>query len=51
MFEDDSQVVNLLAMKHNHPFNIDGLMIGVNNIDDKEKSWFDGITLFYMDGL
>lgn len=51
IFEDDSQVVNLLAMKNIHPWNTDGLMIAVNNIDDKEKSWFDKIKLFYMEDV
>lgn len=51
VFEDDSQVVNLLAMKNIHPFEINGLMIGVNQVDDSEKSWFDKIRLFYIDEL
>ena len=51
VFDDDSQVVNLLAMKNVHPFNINGLMIGVNRISDDKKGWFDGIKLFYMEDI
>jgi Holliday junction resolvase RusA-like endonuclease len=51
VFEDDSQVVNLLAMKNIHPWNTNGLMIAVNNIDDEDKSWFGNIKLFYMEDV
>ena len=49
VFDDDSQVVNLLAMKNAHPFDINGLMIGVNQVDNENKSWFQTIKLFYME--
>lgn len=49
VFEDDCQVINLLAMKKTHPYNTNGLSIAVNKIDDKKNSWFDGIKLFYME--
>lgn len=49
IFDDDSQVVNLLASKHIHPYNTNGIAIAVNEITDKSKSWFDGIKLFYIE--
>lgn len=49
VFEDDSQVINLLVMKELHPWDSNGLSIGVNLIEDPEKSWFGPIKLFYME--
>ncbi len=50
VFEDDSQVIKLLAMKEIHPWNTNGLMIGVNIIDNPAKSWFN-VKLFYMEDV
>ncbi len=49
VFDDDSQVVNLLAMKHTHPWNTNGLSIGIKLVEDSNRSWFNGIKLFYME--
>lgn len=49
IFEDDSQVVRLLALKDVHPYDTNGLAIGVNKLDDQSKGWFNKVQLFYMD--
>ncbi|MBB5645913.1 RusA family crossover junction endodeoxyribonuclease [Pedobacter cryoconitis] len=49
VFDDDSQVVRLLALKDTHPFDTNGISIGVNKLEDVSKGWFNKVHLFYMD--
>jgi Holliday junction resolvase RusA-like endonuclease len=49
IFEDDSQVVHLLAMKEVHAYDTNGLMIAVNKVNQQGGGWFGNIKLFYMD--
>lgn len=49
IFQDDSLVVRLLAMKDTHPMNTNGLMIGVNKVEKPNEGWFSKIKLFYID--
>ncbi|MDO3627605.1 RusA family crossover junction endodeoxyribonuclease [Mucilaginibacter sp. BT774] len=49
VFEDDNQVVRLLAIKDTHPLNINGLMIAVNKVEKPEQGWFANIKLFYIE--
>ncbi|MEJ7780292.1 MAG: RusA family crossover junction endodeoxyribonuclease [Daejeonella sp.] len=49
IFEDDSRVVRLLALKDTHPYGTNGLSIGINKLEDQSKGWFNKIQLFYMD--
>lgn len=48
VYEDDSQIVSLLATKNvNGYFPINGLLIGVRRLTEKQ-SWFDSIKLAYI---
>jgi Holliday junction resolvase RusA-like endonuclease len=51
VFEDDSQVLNILASKDIHPLvPLNSLMIGVRKIKaDSSDSWFKDISLAYFD--
>ena len=49
IFEDDSQVVRLLALKDTHPYDTNGLAIGINKLEDSSKGWFNKVQLFYME--
>ncbi len=51
VYEDDSQILNILATKDIHPFMpLNSLMIGVRKIKcDNLDSWFNDITLAYFD--
>jgi Holliday junction resolvase RusA-like endonuclease len=51
VYEDDSQILNILASKDIHPlFPLNSLMIGVRKIkNDNSDSWFNNTTLAYFD--
>ncbi|WP_316793728.1 hypothetical protein [Pedobacter frigoris] len=37
IFENNSQVVRLLALKDTHPFDANGLSIGINKFEEQSK--------------
>lgn len=46
VFEDDSQVVNILAKKSvNELIALNGLIVGIRKIETQADSWFDNIKL------
>lgn len=47
IFEDDSQVINILAQKNIHPLQpINGFMLGVRKVNiDNSNSWFKNVKL------
>lgn len=50
VFEDDSQVINILASKYvNEIAALNGLMVGIRKINSLHDSWFANITLAYFE--
>lgn len=51
IYEDDSQIVSLLVFKDiNGFYPINGLMVGIRRLDNKE-SWVHGLKLAYIEEL
>jgi Holliday junction resolvase RusA-like endonuclease len=51
IFEDDSQVVRLLALKDTHEWDTNGLSIGVNKIEKDSDGWFRDLKMFYIEEI
>jgi len=51
VFEDDSQVVRLLALKDTHEWDTNGLSIGVNKLEKQDDGWFYNIKMFYIEDV
>ena len=50
VFEDDSQVVKVLASKNVNDFmSLNGLMVGIRKIATEDESWFNNIKLAYLE--
>lgn len=49
-FDDDNQVINVLASKHIHSFSKNGFLLGLRKIsDDGSDSWFKNVNLASFD--
>jgi len=48
VFENDSQVINLLVQKSIHPFNIPGIFVGIRRIKD-DNSLFRDINIYFAE--
>lgn len=50
VFSDDSQIISLYAHKTVQPLvKVNGLMVGIRKLNDKNKSWFSEIKFGYFD--
>lgn len=45
-FEDDSQIVSLIADKHIHPMKINALLIGITKLTEERKGFRGEMSLF-----